>query len=282
MSPVFLLEQFAPALIVGALVTFAVGIIARWLRANWARQLAFAAAVGCGYAAAHAKSVGWPAFPPGDATYWLLFSAIASVVFGFGYGVLRDRRSIGRIVTFAMLLLGTLVLLLMPKFKHGWTTGQGAVWIISLTFAGAGTGWPLDWAIRNGGRPLSLLWLLVIAAGAGVALAISGSILFGQLAAVFSSVVFALIAAALCGAQTERAIVPALGTLFVGMIACGYFYAELPWSSALLLAVSPMTGLMVRGEASVKKELLRAALVGVPAAVAVALAFQASPPVEYY
>jgi hypothetical protein len=257
-------------------------MIARWLAAGWAKQMVFAAAVGGGYTTGHAKGAGWPAFPPGDATHWLLFSALAAVVLGLSYGVSRDRSGGGRLASFAVLLLGTLGLLLMPKFRHGWTVGQGAIWMTALAFTGGVAGWALDVAIHVGARRLSLLWFLVIAAGVSVALAISGSMMLGQLAAVLSAVVFALIAAAAFGAHTERAVVPALAAIFIGLIACGYFYAELPWSSALLLVISPAMSLIDRAEASVRRELLRAATVAVPVAGAVALAFRASPPVDYY
>lgn len=282
MSPAFLLQQFAPGMIAGALVAFAVSITMRWLRVPWMKQAAAACAVGGGYAVGHAKTVGWPGFPPGDATHWLLFSAIAAILVGFVYGMLKDKWAAGRAATFAVLLLGTLTLLLMPKFKHGWTVAQGAIWLTALALAGLLMGWALDRNIRTGERRFSLAWFAVITTGASVALATTGSMVLGQFAAVLSAVIIALIAAAMIGTITERAVTPCLGTLFIGLITCGYFYSELPWTSALLLVLSPAAGSLVRGEASVTKELLRAVIVMLPVGVAVALAFRASPPMEYY
>lgn len=284
MSVMFLLQQFAPGVVLGALVTFGVAMIARWVRSNWGRQLAFAAAIGGGYAAGHAKSVGWPSLPPGDATHWLLFSALAAIVLGFCYGVSRDgwiARST-RVTSFLVLILGTLLLVLTPKFKYGWTAGQGALWVAALTLAASVMGWAVDAAVHNRSNKFTLLWLLAIGGGTSVALAISGSMLLGQLAAVLAAAVFGLIVASVAGAITERAIVPGIAAVFSGLIACGYFYAELPWTSALLLVVAPVLSLVVRGETTTRREILRAIVVAVPVGAAVALAFRASPPVDYY
>lgn len=284
MSAMFLLQQLAPGVIVAGVVAFVIAMVARWVRMKWGRQLAFASATGGGYAVGHAKSLGWPSLPPGDATDWLLFSALGATVLGFCYGVGRDgwiARSV-RVTSFLVLILGTLVLVLTPKFKYGWTAGQGAVWVAGLTLAASAMGWAVDAAVRNRSNRFALLWLLVIGSGASVALAISGSMLLGQLAAVFAAVVVGLIVASAAGAITERAIVPGIAALFIGLIACGYFYAELPSSSALLLVGAPVLILVIRGETTTRQEILRAVVVAVPVGVAVALAFRASPPVDYH
>jgi hypothetical protein len=283
MSPTFLLQQFAPGMILAALVAFIAGISARWLRASWIKQVAFGLAVGAGYATGHWKSGGWPKFPPADATHWLIYSALGSVVLGVGYGVGRGRWGIGgRVVSFGVLLIGTLALILMPKFKNEWTFGQGAAWVTALTLAAALMGWSLDTTIRVQRTRLALLWLLVAAAGASLALALSGSMLLGQLAAVLAAVVCGVIGASVAGACAERAIVPGVATLFVGLITCGYFYAELPWSSTLLLAISPGLAMIVRGVGTVRTDLLRAVIVAVTVGAAVMLALRASPPIDYY
>lgn len=277
----FLLQQFAPGVMLGGLVTFSVAMISRWVRVNWGKQLAFAVAIGGGNAAGHAKSVGWPSLPPGDATHWLLFSALAAIVLGFCYGVGWIARS-ARVTSFLVLIVGTLLLVLTPKFKYGWTAGQGALWVAALTLAASVMGWAVEAAVRNRSNRFTLLWLLVIGGGTSVALAISGSVLLGQLAAVLAAAVFGLIVASVAGAITERAIVPGIAVVFSGLIACGYFYAELPWSSALLLVTAPVLSLFVRGEATTRREILRAVIVAVPVGAAIALAFRASPPVDYY
>jgi hypothetical protein len=276
-----LLQQFAPGAIVAGMIALVAAMLARWLSVKWAKQLAFALAVGGGYAIGHAKSAGWPVFPPGDATHWLLFSALGSIAFGFVFGLLRDRWTIGWLASFAVLLLGSLSLLLAPKFKHGWTTGQGVLWIATLTLAAVVMAWPLDTILRPRVSRCPLLWLLVICGGTGAALAMSGSILLGQLAAVLAAVVVGLSVASAAEVPVECAVVPALSTLFIGLVACGYFYAELPWSSALFLVLAPALALLVLGKASLRLDLLRAGVVAAPVAAAIWLAFRASPSLEY-
>jgi hypothetical protein len=263
-----LLQQFAPGAIVAAVVAFAASMIARWVPANWARQLAFSAAMGGGYVAGHAKSAGWPVFPPGDATHWLLFSALGSIAFGFGFGLLRDRWAIGWLASFGVLLVGTLSLLLAPKFKYGWTAGQGALWVVGLTLAAAVTGWALNVTLYRRVSRFPLLWMLMICGGTSAVLAMSGSMLLGQLAAVLAAVITGLTVASACGACAESAVIPGFSTLLIGLVACGYFYA-------------PALALFVRGKEPLRQDLLRAAVVAVPVAVAIMLAFRASPSFEY-
>jgi hypothetical protein len=278
-----LIQQFLPSAVLAGIVAFVAAMVARLPAADWAKQLAFGVSVGGGYAAGHWKSAGWPGFPPSDVTHWLLFSAVASVVLGVGHGVGRGRWGIGvRVVSFAVLLSGTLALILMPKFKHGWTMGQGALWVAGLMLSAAIMGWSLEVTLRAGRTRLSLLWLLVIGMGASIALALSGSMLLGQFAAVFAAVVCGMIGASVAGAYAEGAIVPGMATLFVGLIACGYFYAELPWSSALLLAMSPALAMLIRSGGTLRQDLLRATIVSVTVAAAVVLALRASPPIDYY
>jgi hypothetical protein len=204
-----------------------------------------------------------------------------AIVTGLVYGISRERWAIGGVASFAATLLGALLLLLVPKFKYGWTLGQGALWLAALGSAGVCTAWAIDGAVRNKARRFPLLSFLVILAGTSVALAISGSMMLGQLAAVLSAVIFGLSGASAFGAVGRPAIVPVLATLFIGLIACGYFYAELPMSSAVLLVIAPATSLLLRDEPSFRRELLRAVIAAFPVAAALVLAFRASPPAEY-
>jgi hypothetical protein len=278
---IILLQQFVPGAIAAGTVALVAAMLARWLRVNWAKQLAFALAVGGGYAMGHAKSAGWPVIPPGDATHWLLFSALASIAFGFVFGLFPERWASRWPASFGVLLLGTLSLLFAPKFKHAWTVGQGVMWMATLTFAAVVMAWPLNAILRPRVSRFPLLWLLVICGGTSAALAMSGSMLLAQLSAVLAAVVFGLSVASAAGVPVECAVVPALSTLFIGLVACGYFYAELPWSSALLLVLASAPTLLVLGKTSPRHDLLRAAVVAAPVAVAIWLAFRASPSLEY-
>jgi hypothetical protein len=128
-----------------------------------------------------------------------------------------------------------------------------------------------------------MLWVLVLWIGVSLALALSGSMLLGQLAAVSGAVVFGLVVNAAIGGTIPRALVPGLTSLFAGLLVCGYFYAELPWTGGMLLALAPSFALLLpRTRTSLSWELLRGMAVTVPVIAAVILAYRASPKLDYY
>ena len=77
--------------------------------------------------------------------------------------------------------------------------------------------------------------------------------------------------------------------LLAGLWVNGYFYAELPALSALLFALAlvlpallpAMTAALGNSRIVAKPFLLRAAVVGVPVAIAVFIALRASPSLDY-
>jgi hypothetical protein len=279
----FLLQQFAPALAVGALVAFTAALSAKWLQPTWAKQLVFAIGAGGGYAAAHARTTGLPSFPPGDATQWLLFAGLVAIALGFAFGTGVSRLSVAStLATFGLFSIGVFLLLLTPKFRYGWSIREGTSWLTGLVVAAAIAGWSLHATLHAGARRSSLLWLLLLVAGLSAALGLSGSLMLAQLAAGLASVVFGLMVASFAGVTTERTVVPALAVIYVGLIASGYFYSELPWTSASLLALPPALILLIPGEPTFRKDLLRTAVAMVPTIAAVVLAARASPPMDYY
>jgi hypothetical protein len=79
-----------------------------------------------------------------------------------------------------------------------------------------------------------------------------------------------------------RGIVPVFSLLLGTLLVSGYFFAELPAASAVLLAFAPVLAL---ASISITNKLLafgvRAALVSVPVIAALVLAFRSSPPLDY-
>jgi hypothetical protein len=127
--------------------------------------------------------------------------------------------------------------------------------------------------------------MTVLGAGTCIALMLSGSLLLGQLACILSAIAatcFLLILAVPASFHSSGAAAP-LSLVSAGLWLSGFFYAELPAASALLLALAPAGALLPLGkERSSQWRVLvfRIAFVAVPVAIAVALAFQASPPLE--
>ena len=90
-----------------------------------------------------------------------------------------------------------------------------------------------------------------------------------------------LVGLLLPNAVNGRGIAPVASALLAGLWLSGYFFAELSMATGLLLAASSIPALMLvlideRGNPR-RGLLLRAVLVAVPVALAVFLAFRASP-----
>jgi hypothetical protein len=79
-----------------------------------------------------------------------------------------------------------------------------------------------------------------------------------------------------------RAITPVFA-LFLGLLlVSGYFFAELPATSALLLAAAPVLGLIPTGRLSrLSAAAIRVILVSLPVVAGVIVALLASPPLDY-
>jgi hypothetical protein len=80
-----------------------------------------------------------------------------------------------------------------------------------------------------------------------------------------------------------RAAAVPLSLVCAGLWLSGFFYAELPAASALLLALAPAPALLPVGKESHSQWRVlayRIAFVAVPVAIAVVLALHASPPLE--
>jgi hypothetical protein len=276
---VFLVRQLLPGILVALLVSGVLTIVGRLWKANsWADAIAVAA----GYAAGHMVTAGWPAFPPIEATQWLPFLGIAVAILAVFDTLLRPPGSI-RAVLWFLCCAGILSLLLASKLQYGWSLFAGVLWIAALAAAMLVLTCFLDRAAQRDASISLPLIVVIVAGGTGIALMLSGSMLLGQLALVLTGAFGAivLVGALLPNTINGRAIAPVSATLLCGLWLSGYFFSELPSVSGLLLLVSPIPALMLVlfDESGNPRRglLLRAILVAVPVALAVFLAFGASP-----
>lgn len=276
----FLLRQLLPGILVALLVSGVLTIVGRLWKANsWADAIAVAA----GYAAGHAVTAGWPAFPPIEATHWLPYLGIAVTILAVLDTLLRPPGWVRAIVWF-LSCAGILSLLLASKFQYGWSLFVGVLWVAGLAAAMLVLTCFLDRAAQRDASISLPLIVAIAAGGTGLALMLSGSMLLGQLALVLAGAFGAivLVGALLPNTINGRAIAPVSATLLCGLWLSGYFFSELPSVSGLVLLVSPIPALMLVlfDESGNPRRglLLRAILVAVPVALAVFLAFEASPP----
>jgi hypothetical protein len=275
-----LLAQFLPGVLTGAVVSGAVlAIGARfWPRATWAGPVA----VGAGYAANHLVGIGWPGFPPLDATLWLFHFALAAMVIGVLDVLVRAPVWL-RIGVWLAIGGGLLALLLKPKFQYGWTPREGAVWLSGASVTLVALSCCLQRLAAAGSRSVLMpLVVLMVAAGSTVALILTGSLLLGQLAMGLAAAIGAgvLVGWLIPNDAFRRGVAPVAALLLSGLWLSGYFYSELPASSALMLAAAPGLALVCPSRDVTERKilLLRAGLVVLPVVAAVVMAMRTSPP----
>jgi hypothetical protein len=280
-----LLKQMLPSAALAAVVAAALlFIFARWWKS--ASRCAGAIATGAGYVAGHVLAAGWPPFPPRNATHWFFWFAVIGVIAAGADALVRPKGPV-RLVTWTIICTIACRLILQPKFSYAWSAAEGWLRVIAIALGVVVLTCCLDLVER---RPFGTATLFsattVLCGGACIALILSGSLLLGQLACVLSAIAatcFLLSIAVTAPFPPSGAAAP-LSLVCTGLWLSGFFYAELPAASALLLALALAIALLPvgRGNRSQSRVLVyRIAFVTVPVAIAVVLAFHASPPLDY-
>ena len=280
-----LLKQMLPSAGLAAAVAAALlFVVARWWKS--ANRCAGAIAVGVGYVVGQVLAAGWSPFPPRHATHWLFWFAIIGVLAAAADILVRPKETI-RLVTWAIICTIACRLILQPKFSYSWSAAEGWLWVFATGLGVVVLTRCLELVER---RPFGTATLfsvtIVVCSGACIALILSGSLLLGQLACILTAI------AATCFLLTivvpapfpPRAAAAPLSLVCAGLWLSGFFYAELPATSALLLALAPAIALLPVGEQSYSQSrvlVYRTAFVTVPVAVAVVVALRASPPLDY-
>ena len=278
----FLLKQILPAAIVAMIVAGGVGGLALYWGKEHVRSALGPLAIGLAYFSGHLVITGWVSFPPADTTNWLPYFALAAAVLGASFGV-RPTRAWARVLIFALVSAGALRLLLKPKFQYGWPLGEGWLWVACLVCALGFLAVILDALARRVATAAEIpAILLIVSAGAFGGLMLSGSMLLGQFAAVLAGAVFGSLVFTIRRVNLGRGIVPVFSLLLGALLVSGYFFAELPASSAALIAFAPALALIpIRMPSKLVAFGIRAGLVSVPVIVALVLAFRSSPPLDY-
>ncbi len=256
-----LFKLFLPSVAVAALVAIVISALflrAKRVRASRTRTVsgpvtraskdtAAACALGAGYFAGHIFITGWTPFPPADTTNWLPYFALAAAGIGSLAALLFSKASkatkFTRIIVFILVCVGAMRLLLEPKFRYGWSAEQGWTWVIGLACVTLFLA--LCIAVMERRSTIAVepaLTLIIVSAGAAGALMMSGSLLLAQFAAVLSAASLGSLALTL-RCKIEAGGIDVAGSifslLFIGLLACGHFFADLPALSAILLATAP-------------------------------------------
>jgi hypothetical protein len=277
-----LLQQILPSTIVAMMVAAGLCGLALFWGKDRARGTLGPLAIGLAYLSGHFVITGWVTFPPADTTNWLPYFALAGAIQG-ALCALVATKAWTRVLIFALIAAGTLRLLLKPKFQYGWSLGEGWLWVACLACAFVLLAITLDALVRRPATAIEMPAFLVIAcAGTFGALMLSGSMLLAQFAAVLGAAVFGSLLFAAWKVPLGRGIVPVFSLLLGALFVSGYFFADLPLTSAITLAFAPALALIPIG---IPSKLLafgiRSALVSVPVLIALVMAFRSSPPLSY-
>jgi hypothetical protein len=277
-----LFEQILPSAIIAMVVAAAICGLALWLGQERGRAAAGSLALGLAYLSGHLVITGWVTFPPADTTNWLPFFALATALLGAFCGVL-EIKAWPRVLIFALVSAIALRLLLKPKFSYGWSLPEGYLWVTGLAGAMVLLAIVIDALIRRSAGAFEMpALLLIVCGGTFGALMLSGSILLGQFAAVLGAAVFGSLVFAVRKVSYGRGIVPVFSLLISALVISGHFFAELPVTSAVLLAFAPVAALIpITLPGKLLTPALRLALVSIPVVVAVIWAFRSSPSLSY-
>ncbi len=277
----FLLQQILPAAVIAMMVAAGFCGFALFWGKERARGALGPLAVGVAYFVGHLFVAGWVLFPPTDSTNWLPYFAIVAAILGAFCGMLAIK-AWARVLIFALVSVGALRLLLKPKFQYGWSFSEGWIWVACLGSAMVLLAIILDALVRRSATAVETpAFLLIVSAGTCGGLMLSGSMLLGQFAAVLTAAVLGTLVFTIRRVNLGRGIVPVFSLLLVALLLSGYFFAELPATSAALLAFAPVLALIPIRTLTLPAFPVRAALVSAPILVALVLAFRSSPPLSY-
>jgi hypothetical protein len=277
-----LLEQILPSAIVAMMVAAGLCGFALYWGKDRARGALGPLSIGLAYLSGHFVVTGWVTFPPADTTNWLPYFALTGAVLGASCALVATK-AWARVLIFALVSAGALRLLLKPKFQYGWSLGEGWLWVGCLVCAFVLLAIILDALVRRPAPAIEMpVFLVMTCAGTFGALMLSGSILLGQFAAVLGAAVFGSLVFTAWRVPLGRGIVPVFSLLLGALLVSGYFFADLPLISAMLLAFAPALALVPIGAPGKLLAFgIRSALVSAPILVALVLAFRSSPPLSY-
>jgi hypothetical protein len=207
----------------------------------WVGALLFAVT----HASAHVALVGWPPFPPIEATQWLLVLALGA---GVTSAAASARRDVGRAQWSTRALFAFLLpwVLLRPLVAHSWSTPQSILTIVLLGWSMLLYSWGLEVSARNNRGVAFPLALAVAAGGSAVVLLLSGSAFLAQLAGALAAALAATAGVALFRPRLSQAggASLVLALLFVGLWINGAFYAEAHPVAIVLAALAGLVGLV--------------------------------------
>ncbi len=238
----FLAGVVMPAAVAGGLILAGWRLVHRKYSARESRSWVGPVAVSAGFVAGYLALFGWPGLPPHDAIDWLLPIAVPLAVLGLLDSYYRAPSPV-RGLSIAVAVPVSFLLLAWPLIggpppanapdlpaRVMLATGVTVVTLAATDLLAA----------RSSAGRLNAI-LLAVAVPAAIVLMCSGSARLGMIATLLAATQVGSLGAniVLGRAGLGRGIVLVFGTLLAGVLLCGYLYAQLTASNALLLAAAP-------------------------------------------
>jgi hypothetical protein len=236
----------------------------------WSGAVAMAAACVAGAL----QVAGWTGIPPLLAEGWLPILAVAGGIAGLATGPFPRAAPAAR-----GLLAILAVALVLTRRRDIWSPGEALLWHLPLIAGAFAIHASIDVIAARRPGPAIPATMGIWTAGAAGALALTGSLKYGQLAAVPAAAMAVAAAAAAWkpGFTLGRGAAAVLAPWTAALVVCGYFYSDLPAGAALLLGVSPLAlwigeaALVTRRRPGVAAG-VRLGVVTLPVAIALAIA----------
>ena len=242
-----------------------------------------AAALGVGYIVGYLGLEGLPAFPPKQGVHWLCYLAIIGLIVGRFW----HRAVWGPIAQIAISIIIPR-LLLTSTFKHTWGPIEGIIWWVCLAVAIFSIWHFVEQsfsALPSGASGPFVYFGL--SGGTALILALSGSLRLAQHCGILVALFAASWIVTLVLQRDRKQFVfprgasPIMALLLIGIWMNGYFFAEVPAASAILLVISLLlaqTGRIeaVQGLSTRRSMLVQIAAIALPVVIAIGIAVMRS------
>ena len=199
-----------------------------------------AAGLGLGYLAGHVGILGWPALPTLESKEWVAWLVLAATAIGI-VETTADLPRWSRWTLRSLFVAVGLELVLRSMIENAWTPTESTAWLVGLEVALLASWWNLEVQAERLSGPGWVVPLGLVSVGWAVVQTLGGGASAGQLDGVLASTFLgALTTVGLRpGPALSRGGPPVALTALAGLGLTGYFYAEVPPSSAVLLALAP-------------------------------------------
>ncbi len=205
-------------------------------------------ALGIGYIIGYLGIEKKPTFPPREGIHWLFYFALFALFSSTYWNSSRWHRLVSQIIYSVALPR----ILLNPYFQHTWGTVEGIIWWVGLS-AGIFVFWNIVEQSFSAipSQTATPFVYFGLSGGTALIIALSGSLRIAQHAGILTALfatIWILTLILQRGKKTNLnsnqhvfsiSVSPVVTFLFIGVWLNGYFYAEVPSASVILLAVSP-------------------------------------------